>query len=399
MLRKISVTAMSEKYDVIVVGAGPAGSTAAKFAASGGAKTILLEKHPVIGYPLCCAEAISVMGLNQVVKPNPKWIAAKIERVRLFGPDGAKARIIHPDAGFVLERKIFDRDLAELAAKAGAEVRVSADVRDLIYNRNGKLAGIKGEINGKQAEILGKVIIAADGVESEIAVKAGINSVLRPEQMHSAYQYLLADIDIKLETLEFYFGTEIAPGGYIWVFPKGDGLANVGIGICPSKSPRKKAIEYLNEFIESRFKRYTILERMTGGVPSFVAELPLYKDNLLLAGDAARLVDSLTGAGIANALLSGKIAGQTAAAMVAEGISGQRYEKEFFQLKQKELKFYLYCREIFLKLTDEDFISILKFTDDMFGDKGVTAINPFAVVKKIILAHPRLLKLGRHLIF
>jgi digeranylgeranylglycerophospholipid reductase len=390
---------MPEKYDVIVVGAGPAGSTAARFAALGGVKTILLEKHPVIGYPLCCAEAISVTGLNRVVEPDPKWIASKIEGIRLFGPDGVKAKIIHPDAGFVLNRKIFDRDLADMAAKAGAEIKVSADVRDLIYDKKGKLAGIRAEINGKQSEISGKVVIAADGVESEIAVKAGINSLLKPEQMHSACQYLLADIDIEPETLEFYFGTKTVPGGYIWVFPKGDNLANVGIGICPTQSPRKKAIEYLNEFVESRFKRYTIKERMTGGVPSYVAELPLYKDNLLLVGDAARLVDSLTGAGIANALLSGKIAGQTAAVMVAEGISGQRYEKEFYQIKQKELKFYLYCRELFLKLTDDDFISILKFTDDMFGDKGVTAINPFAVVKNIILAHPRLLKLGRHLIF
>jgi len=390
---------MAESYDVIVVGAGPAGSTAARFAAMGEAKTILLEKHPVIGYPLCCAEAISITGLNRVVESDSKWIAAKIEKVKLFGPNGVKAQIIHPDAGYVLERKIFDRDLAELAAQAGAEVKVNADVRDLIYDKQGKLAGVRVEINGKQAEILGQVIIAADGVESEVAVKAGINSLLKPEQMHSAYQYLLADIDIEPEALEFYFGAKIAPGGYIWVFPKRDNLANVGIGICPSKSPRKKAIGYLDEFIATRFKRYAILERMTGGVPSYMAELPLYKDNLLLVGDAARLIDSLTGAGIANALLSGKIAGQTAAAMVADGITGQRYEKEFNQIKQKELKFYYTCREIFLKLTDVDFMSILKFTDDMFGEKGVTAINPFAVVKKIILAHPRLLKIGRHLLF
>jgi digeranylgeranylglycerophospholipid reductase len=138
---------------------------------------------------------------------------------------------------------------------------------------------------------------------------------------------------------------------------------------------------------------------MTGGVPSHIPDFPLFKNNLLVVGDAARVTDSLTGAGIANALVSGRLAGQTAARMVKEGASGKDYADQFNKVKQKELKFYRNCRDIYLKLTDSDFISILKFTDDMFGEKDVTAINPFDVVKKIILAHPRLLKIGRHLIF
>jgi len=125
----------------------------------------------------------------------------------------------------------------------------------------------------------------------------------------------------------------------------------------------------------------------------------LAQDNLLLVGDAARVIDSFTGAGIANALLSGKIAGETAALMIKEGISSQRYIDEFGKLKQKELKFYYHCRELFLKMTDDDFKSILRFVEDLFGGREVSAINPFDVIKKIILAHPGLLKLGRHLLF
>ncbi|MCP4582008.1 MAG: NAD(P)/FAD-dependent oxidoreductase [candidate division Zixibacteria bacterium] len=390
---------MTDSYDVIVIGAGPAGSTAARFAASGGAKTLLLEKHPVIGYPLCCAEGITVSGLNRVVEPDPRWIVSKVGKLRMFGPKGAIGAITHPDAGYILERKIFDRDLANLASKAGAQVRVGVDVRDLLYDKSGKIVGIKAQANGSQSEIQAKVIIAADGVESEIALKAGIDSYPKPGQIEAAYQYLLGDVDFEPETLEFYFGTEVAPGGYIWVFCKGDALANVGISICPVKSPRKKAVEYLNEFIEKRFKRYTILERMTGGIPAYKADMPLYKDNLLLVGDAARVVDSLTGAGIANALLSGKVAGETAAKMISDGVSGEKYEKEFTGYKQKELKYYYLARELLLKMTDDDFESVIKFVDDMFGDRVVTALNPSTMIRKIILAHPRLLKLGRHLIF
>jgi len=390
---------MSEQYDVIVVGAGPAGSTAARFAASKKARTLLLEKHPVIGYPLCCAEAISVSGLSQVVKPDPKWIASRIEKVRLFGPGGSRAVISHPNAGFVLERKIFDRSLAEMAARAGADVLVGIDVTDLITKHDGRVIGVAGAGNGRKLEFYARTIIAADGVESQIALKAGLPTLLKPGQLHSAYQYLLSDLDIETETIEFHIGTDIAPGGYIWIFPKEPGLANVGLGICPSKSPRKKAIEYLDEFVARRFSRPKILERMTGAVPSYMPRLPLYKDNILLAGDAGRVVDSLTGAGIANALLSGKLAGETAAVMAQNGAGGQAYAEAFYKIKQKELKFYYHCREVFLKMTNDDFASVLEFTQDILGDRNVTAINPFEVIKKILLAHPRLLKIGRHLLF
>jgi len=137
---------------------------------------------------------------------------------------------------------------------------------------------------------------------------------------------------------------------------------------------------------------------MTGGVPIYMENLPLYKDNLLLCGDAARVIDSLTGAGIANALLSGKLAGETAARMVKEGISGEQYRKELLKVKGKELKFYYLCRQIYLKLTDDDVVNILKFVDDIFGEKVITSINPFEVITKIIMSHPKLLTLGRHLL-
>lgn len=390
---------MAKSYDVVVIGAGPAGSVAAMQAAEGGARTLLVEKHHTIGYPVCCAEAISLSGLKNVIEPEEEWIASKISRVRLFAPDGSMAEISHPRAGYVLDRKIFDLSLAEKASHAGAEVQVGVDICDLILEDGGRITGVKALEDGKPYEIKGRVFIAADGVESAIARKAGLDSGLKPKQLHSAYQYLLDDIDIEPETLEFHYGNRLAPGGYFWVFCKGEKSANVGLGVCPSKSPRKKAIAYLNEFIDRRFKRYTIIESMTGGVPCHIPEFPLYKDNLLVAGDAARVVDSLTGAGIANALLSGKIAGETAAKMIKGNASGREYADKFYELKRKELKFYHGCREIFLKLTDDDFNLIIRFVDDMFGGRDVTAVNPFNLVKEILLAHPRLLKLGRHLIF
>ena len=389
---------MGDNYDVVVVGAGPAGSTAAKFAAQEGARVLLLEKHPVIGHPLCCAEAISTTGLSRVVEPDPRWICSKIERVRLFAPDNSTAVIYHPQAGYILERKLFDRALAEQAADSGAEIRVGVDVVDMIPKSNSGYSGILTIENNNPHEIHAKVIIAADGIESQVAVKAGMPALAKPSQLHSACQYLLGGIEIEPGTVEFHIGNKISPGGYAWVFHKRPGVANVGVGVCPTKTPHKKAIDYLNEFARKRFGRYQILEKMTGAVPTYLEKLPLCKNNLLLCGDAARVVDSFTGAGIANALLSGKLAGQTAAAMVKDGVKGDLYEEEFRKLKERELKFYKLCRQVFLKLTDDDMVACVKFAADVYDDRRVEAINPFEVVKKAILSHPRLLTLGRHLL-
>lgn len=389
---------MNKAYDVIVVGAGPAGSLAAKHSATGGVSTLLLEKHPVIGYPICCAEAITTTGLTNVVEADRRWICFDIEQVKIFGPDNSFARINHPKAGYVLERRIFDRAMAEQAAHSGADIKVGVDVIDLIRDSNGRIAGVIADDNGKQVEITAKVIIAADGVESQIALKAGLNPVLKPKEVHSCYQYLIGGIETEPGTIEFHLGTKSVPGGYIWVFGKGPHTANVGLAVLPTRTPHKKAVDYLNEFIEKRFATCKILERMTGGVPTYMDDLPLYKDNLLLCGDAARVIDSLSGAGIANALLSGKLAGETAARMVKEGISGEPYRKEFQKIKGKELKFYYLCHQIFLKLTDEDMVRIERFVDDIFGEKEITSINPVEAITRIIMSHPKLLTLGRHLL-
>ncbi len=389
---------MKDSWEVIVVGAGPAGATAARFAAEGGARTLLLEKHPVIGYPLCCAEAISTSGLKRVVEPDPRWINCKIERVHLYGPNGSHAEIYHPEAGFMLERKIFDRALAEKAAEAGAEIRVAHDVIGLI-EENDHFAGVIARSHGHERKLTGKVIIAADGIESQVAFMAGLKAALKPSQIHSAYQYLISSPEIAPETLEFHLGTRIAPGGYIWLFAKRESLANVGIGVCPTKTPKKKAMQLLDEFVRRRFGRFAIIERMTGGVPTYLPDLPLYKGNILLAGDAARVVDSLSGAGIANALLSGMLAGQTASAMAKGQGDGDDYQKAFCRIKEKELNFYRRCRQLFLKLNDKDMETILRFADDMFSGRTIEGINPVEIVKKILLSYPRLMTLGRHLLF
>lgn len=387
------------RFDVIVVGAGPGGSSAAMAVAKRGRKVLLLEKHPIVGYPLCCAEGISRSGLEKVVPLDPRWVASRVERVRLVGPGGAEAEIAHPEAGYVLDRKIFDRDLAGLAAREGAAVKTGTPVVGLL-NGGGPIRGVAVLEEGRPNEYLAPVIIAADGIESRIGFWAGLNTTLYLSGFDSAAQYLLGGLDIDEGCLQFYFGRELCPGGYGWVFPKGNGTANVGLAFTPALNAKVKAIELLKRFVARHFPQGSIIETIVGGVPAYAGKKLMRLNNVLLAGDAARLVDSISGAGIANALLSGKIAGETA----AEYLPGRhplkfldRYKEEWDRVKGREMRFYAYARQIYVRMKDVEFDGVINFVRPIFEGKRVTAIEPIGLLKRVLMENPKLLLLARHI--
>lgn len=393
---------MDEKFDCIVVGAGPAGSMAAKTLAKKGVEVLLLEKHPEIGVPLSCAEAISVSGLDRFVEPDPEWISTRIHKALLVSPSNERLMIHHPHAGFVLNRKMFDKRLAQKASSLGATVKVNSCAVGLLSHKRDGFCGVRVLEEGREKEYGTKVIIGADGVESWVARWAGMDSSLRLDQIESCAQYLLGEVEVESDRMEFYLGESVAPGGYAWVFPKSDRTANVGLAITPNRTP-KKAKELLDRFVPKRFSNFRVIEFTMGGVPSFDKRKSLAKKNVLLVGDAGRLVDSLSGAGISNALLSGRIAGEVVSQFVKKGGSSlsvlKRYEDKLMKEKGRELRFYSYCRAIFLKMTDEDFDAVVSFLKEYFQDRTITTIQPIALVKTVLKSNRRLLRLLKHLVW
>ncbi len=355
-------------YDVLVIGAGPAGSIAAKTAAEKGLTVLLIEKRQAIGDPVRCAEGVSKEYLKKHVEIDKKWICADLKGARIYAPDGTKIEMAEEiaggEVGYVLERKIFDRALAEKASKAGAEVRVKTRAIGLIIEED-FVKGARLMQLGKEYDVHARIVIGADGIESKVGRWAGIDTSLKPIDIETCVQYLVAGVDINQEYCEFYIGNDLAPGGYIWIFPKGEGKANVGIGILGSKMGKFKPrpVDYLNSFLEKKFPYAKIVEMVFGGVPVSGSIEKTSTNGLILIGDAARQSDPITGGGILNAMDVGKIAGEAAFAAISAGdVSNEKleevYEKRWRSTTGHAIDLSLIVKNCFINLNDVDLNSL-----------------------------------------
>ncbi len=349
---------MRDRYDCIVVGGGPGGAWAARHAAEKGARVLLLEKDREVGVPVRCAEAVGEPGLHAVVDPQPRWISTVIYGAVLVAPNG-KEVVVESDTtrGLVLDRKIFDYDLVQIATTYGVEVMTKAYVYDLI-KPNGAVQGVKVQHLGSNYEIGAKVVIGADGVESRVGRWGGLPTHVKMKDMESCLQMTLSNINIDPRYIYLYFGETIAPGGYLWVFPKNDRVVNVGLGVSGEYARHKSAQKYLREFIDRRFPHAAVLYTVVGGVPCAPTLRKIVADGLMLVGDAAHQVNPLSGAGIVTAMQAGKIAGRVAAEAIHEDdVSAsrlQQYAREWHETEGKQHERFYKIKKAVYHLNDDD---------------------------------------------
>jgi digeranylgeranylglycerophospholipid reductase len=353
-----------DKYDIIVVGAGPAGSVAARYAAENGADVLMLERDREPGIPVRCAEGVSHAGIAQFIDIDERWISTTIEGASLHSPNGEFFEMYNNGMGYVLERRVFDRALADLACSKGAQLMMKTDVVDLLFDDNKKVCGVKLSYLGRIYDIKAKIVIGADGVESQIGKWGGINTTLKLGDLDTCVQYTLTNINVNPKICRFYFGNDVAPGGYVWIFPKSDKIANVGIGIggddCkPGKGPKY----YLDKFVEKTFPNASPNYIVYGGVPTSNGT-EFVTDNLMIVGDAARQVNPITGGGIVQVMIAGRICGETAAQALKDNNFSKKYlssyEKRWDKIMGANQKFMYSVKNIYTKMNDDKLNSIVK---------------------------------------
>lgn len=369
------------KYDVIVVGGRVSGSVSSLFASKNDLNVLMVEKRQEIGVPLQCAEATTEEAFKTIgIKPSAKYVRTEVYGADLYSPDGTNFRMEGDnEKGFVLDRKVFDKSLAIESANAGTDIMVKTRVKDLII-RNGKVCGVIAKHLGKTMEIEADLVIAADGVESTIARMAGLNSSWGVNDMCSCVQYKMTGVPTDPNYMKFYFGNEIAPGGYVWIFPNDKDVTNVGIGV---RSSKKNAYDYLNNFV-SKFNG-KIVEINVGGVPVSGNIKKTYTDGLLVVGDAAGHVNPITGGGIDLAVSCAKTAGIVAAEAINNNDTSSKflknYEKKWKADIGDHIKRSLRYRKVFDKLNDKELNALARFMKGRDLDK-ITARSLLGLMKE-----------------
>ncbi|NOZ81771.1 MAG: NAD(P)/FAD-dependent oxidoreductase [Candidatus Micrarchaeota archaeon] len=390
------------EYDVVIVGAGPGGSATAKTCAERGLDVAVFEKRQEIGSPKRCAEGLSSDAVELLgLKIPSKCIAQKINGALIYAPNGKCIEIDYGrTAGYILERKVFDKWLAEEAVRAGAKVFSKTKVTNVV-KKSGFVRGVKINFEGKKMSVKSKVTVAADGVESKISRLAGLNTTNKLVNIDSGYQWEMVGIDLEdPKKIVLYFGNSIAPRGYVWIFPKGKDKANVGIGVAMTKKPAK---EYLERFVESRpeLKKGSITEVNSGGIPvgGFLRNMVL--NGFLVVGDAAHQVNPIHGGGMKEATIAGRIAGNVIADSVEKGDVSKKSLGKYNELWWKQRGVHLEkiekLRQVFEKLSDEELnelVDYLKGEDLVEFSRG----RKLTRLAKLLMKKPKLIKLAKHLL-
>lgn len=324
--------------DVAVVGGGPAGLVAAAYAAKKGLIVNVFERKREIGIPVRCGEYLPEIreihvllpraaGIPELFSVPDEAVANRCRGIRVFSPRGKSWEFEF--RGNVLHRHVFERLLAEKAVHAGVELVL--DTHAKLYEEDDGCYVGRSRIESVKA----KVVIAADGFPSEICQSSRLRNAQysTPYGVSTVVQYRMEGVRVSEEVIEMYFDPKYAPGGFVWIIPKGGGIANVGLG---ARTPFTHGNHNVRSLLDAFVAHHpTASHGLSAGrrVATIADLLPVNgpvletaNEAVMAVGDAAGMVIPTTGGGIPTAMVAGKLAGEIAADHLTAGVPLQSYE-------------------------------------------------------------------------
>lgn len=402
-------------YDVVVVGAGPVGSTAARYAAKHGAKVLLIEEHASIGSPVGCTGLLSTKAVAECdLRPSDEFVFNSVRGAFVHAPDGQCLPIDGKQTkAYVVSRKNFDRTLATLALEEGVELslrttavglekanlRAESENENETCGKNGRKKDLPVKLkvlrNGKPETINAGVVIGADGVKSRIARYAGLGM---PERVLPGVQFEAPYASDNTDFVELFPGSQ-APGFFAWTVPLNERVSRIGLAVEPGMLGQGKTpISCLHKLLDSNPH---VKARYGGGMLDFVVGgIPIgppgktSTDGVLVVGDAAGQAKPTSGGGVYPGALAAKIAGRVAAEAALEGDTGSGRLSEYDRLWRKspgrELEIGMKVHDYTGKLEDRQLNELIASlntpsileTITEYGDMD----HPSVVLKKLMLS-------------
>jgi len=347
-------------YDIIVVGGGPAGATAARVAAGNGVKVLLVEEHPQVGQPVRCTGLLSRRGFAEAGVGSTS-ILREVRGALVGAPNGYGLKIAAPETkAYVLNRTLFDRELAAEAKRTGVELWTASKAiglgeGELEIARESREEGRKAL---RPYKVRTKIVIGADGPKSQVAEWSGLGG---PEELLYTLQAELPYRPEREEFVELFLSKGIAPGLFAWAVPSSPGTARVGLGTA-----QKGALRACFERLMDRFAGDPVT--INGGLIPIGPPPRTVADHVLLVGDAAAQAKPTSGGGLYTGLVCAKIAGEVAAHAIKDGNTSVEalgeYERRWRRLLGRELRFGMLFHKLFASLSDDELNRIIAALDD-----------------------------------
>jgi len=306
---------MEKVFNTIIVGAGPGGLSAGRYLKD----ALILDQKKEIGLPVQCAEGLSKRFLDEMnISPDPEWISAAIDTTQIVLPNGKEINLYFPGQNYVIDRRRFEKFLARTSQ---AEICLGQRVID-IEKRGGLW-----EVKTKQGKMFkSRYLIGADGPFSIVREKVFGQKI----RVLPVVEYLV-ELTNSLDTskLLIYLDKDWLGTGYAWIFPKSKNRANIGLGSVEKKDNLNELLrDFLENKVKKKFGPYRLLENRSSVGPWLEGPIKIAKDSVFLVGDAAGLVDTISGGGIGNAMLSGHLAAE--AILKSDPSSYQKQVQSFF---------------------------------------------------------------------
>jgi flavin-dependent dehydrogenase len=378
------------KYDVIVIGASPAGLMAAWKAAEGGAKVLLLEKRESFDSAPSPADT-SFDGFFKMIglEPEEKYIIHKVKGMNIVSPLGTTITIDAP--GFSIDRKRFDAYYAEMAKDAGAEIKMSSDA----------IALNEGEVvvkeRGNKKMYNGEVFVLAPGVNSEIVKETGLKTMKYPEDLAYAIQAEIEGVEVDENYFHYFLGKEVAPGWKTTISPKGDGKASVG-AFVRGKSPK----EYFDRFLQrDMFSKAKILSISKGADQIITMPNELVSDRLMVVGGAAGQ------AGITYGMAAGMLCGEVAAEAVKEKdgpkIFLSKYEKQWKKRFLNQYRMGRFGLKTIEKMSDAELDEAMRALEGVDISKQLSKhdnviLNSLSTGLLLLWNNPKLIRFAKYIL-
>ena len=377
------VVAEEWDVDVLVVGAGPGGGNAALQCARKGLKTMIIEDHDEIGTPVHCGECISDEAIANLKLDLPKEVISKrVNGIRVIFPDGTSKQLT--ETGYVLEKHLFEQWIADSAVKEGAKLALKHKLTSIErIEDNGTCVGWKCDGKGEMFPIKSKIVIDASGVAavcSKFVKPDGVKPLDERGKVVAGMQYELADVPTD-GYLDFYIWPKYAEKGYLWMIPKCDGRANVGL-VTEDRPRAKKALDQFIEDTHFNDLSQQLPPWKTKGNPAFGGTIPIsgpfentHYDGLMLIGDAAGFTSPLFEGGSHLALKSAVFAAETAVSAVSNGDVTAKSLEKYTMLWKAEFPPYekiLRGKNALFELSDGEMSLMGSCFPDEMGDMGIT---------------------------